>query len=191
MNFNIITLFVITIFFLFHHSRSLQHLIYSKFSKPSRTLTSWNGFVSNKVKYFPYRATFNFECMFNSQTGLDDTEKVTWRAKHFPLSISVCSNVPSYSQPMRFVSNSDSKHLVKGMVDYLVDISKESYHLMKHEFFFLFQSIDETLEERVKEDILTTTFSKEGDIVEKDKDKYGWGREHRIRNRGGPCFHRQ
>ena len=51
------------------------------------------------LKYFPYRATFDFECMFNRQTGLNNTEKLTWNAKHIPLSVSVCSNVPDYDHP--------------------------------------------------------------------------------------------
>ncbi len=101
--------------------------------------------IPHHLKFFPYRATFDFECMFNSQTGLDDTEKLTWRAKHIPLSVSVCSNVPFYSQPKCFVSNGDSKHLIKDMVEYLVDISKESYRLMKAEFQSIYEAIDHKL----------------------------------------------
>ena len=103
--------------------------------------------IPQHLKYFPYRATFDFECMFNSETGLNDTKKLNWKAKHIPVSVSVCSNVPNYSQPKCFVSNGNSTLLVKNMVDYLVDISKESYRLMKQEFDFLFQSIDEKLGE--------------------------------------------
>ena len=103
--------------------------------------------IPQHLKYFPYRATFDFECMFNSETGLNDTKKLNWKAKHVPISVSVCSNVPNYSQPKCFVSNGNSTLLVKNMVDYLVDISKESYRLMKQEFDFLFQSIDEKLGE--------------------------------------------
>ena len=38
------------------------------------------------------------------------------------------------------------------MVDYLIDISKESYRLMKQEFYFLFQCIEETLGETREQD---------------------------------------
>ena len=72
--------------------------------------------------------------MFSSTTGLNDTEKLTWNAKQIPLSVSVCSNVPGYDQPKCFVSNGDSKQLVKEMVEYLVKISEESYRLLKEEF---------------------------------------------------------
>ncbi|KAJ7361945.1 hypothetical protein OS493_014592 [Desmophyllum pertusum] len=103
-----------------------------------------DGFtIPEHLKYFPYRDTFDFECMFSSTTGLNDTEKLTWDAKHIPLSVSVCSNVPEYDQPKCFVSDGDSKQLVKEMVDYLVKISQESF--MKKEFLFLFGAIYEKL----------------------------------------------
>ena len=69
--------------------------------------------IPRHLKYFPYRATFDFECMLNPMTGLIDTEKLTWDAKHIPLSASVCSNVPVYDQPKCCVSDGDSKQLVK------------------------------------------------------------------------------
>ena len=98
--------------------------------------------IPQHLKYFPYRATFDFEYMFNAKTGLDDTEKLLWKAKHIPLSVSVCSNVPSYSQPKCFVSNGNSTQLVSDMVHFLIQISKESYRLMKDEFHSIFEAID-------------------------------------------------
>ena len=115
------------------------------------------GFTTpTELKYFPYRTTFDFECMFSSTTGLNDTEKLTWNAKHIPLSVSVCSNVPSHDHPKCFVSDGDSKQLVKEMVKYLVKISEESYRLLKEEFSFLFEAIDEKLEQ-LKQKVLRPT----------------------------------
>ena len=107
--------------------------------------------VPQHLKYFPYRATFDFECMFSPNTGLNNTEKLTWETKHIPLSVSVCSNVPGYDQPKCFISEGDSKQLVKQMVDYLVEISQESYRQMKIEFSFLFDAINEKLEKDARE----------------------------------------
>ena len=103
--------------------------------------------IPDHLKFFPYRATFDFECMFKPETDLNNTEKLTWNSKHIPLSVSVCSNVPEYDQPKCFVSDGDSKHLVKEMIDYLVEISQKSSDLMKQEFSFLFEAIDQKLEE--------------------------------------------
>ena len=103
--------------------------------------------IPKHLKYFPHRATFDFECMFSSTIGLDNTKKLTWNAKHIPLSVSVCSNVPEYDQPKCFVTDGNSKQLVKEMVDYLVEISSKSYGLMKEKFLSIFEAIDQKLEE--------------------------------------------
>ena len=75
--------------------------------------------IPDHLKIFPYRATFDFECMFTAETELNNTEKLTWNSKHIPLSVSACSNVPDYDQPKCFVSDGDSKQLVKEMLDYI------------------------------------------------------------------------
>ena len=103
--------------------------------------------VPEHLKFFPYRATFDFECMFTPETDLNDTEKLTWDAKHIPLSVSVCSNVPDYDQPKCFVSDGDSKQLVKEMLEHLVKISEKSYDLLRKEFNFLFEAIDQKLQD--------------------------------------------
>ena len=103
--------------------------------------------IPDHLKIFPYRATFDFKCMFTAETELHNTEKLTWNSKHIPLSVSVCSNVPDYDQPKCFASDGDSKRLVKEMLDYLVKISEESCHLMKQELNFLFEAIDQKLQD--------------------------------------------
>ena len=102
--------------------------------------------VPEHLKFFPYRATFDFECMFTPETDLNDTEKLTWNAKHVPLSV-ICSNVPDYDQPKCFVSGGDSKQLVKEMLEHLVKISEQSYDLLRKEFNFLFEAIDQKLQD--------------------------------------------
>ena len=61
------------------------------------------------------------------------------------------------------------------MVDYLVDISTESYRLMKQEFDFLFQSIDEKLEETRQQDTppRSTILYEERRRVYENSDKEG------------------
>ena len=126
--------------------------------------------VPQHLKYFPYRATFDFECMFSPNTGLNNTEKLTWETKHVPLSVSVCSNVPGYDQPKCFVSEGDSKQLVKQMVDYLVEISQESYRRMKIEFSFLFDAINEKLEKNAREQTKRNDCAEEEDSDDEGED---------------------
>ena len=52
--------------------------------------------VSDYLRYYPYRATFDFECYFNDERLPTNTDHVEWIARHVPLSVSVASNVPGY-----------------------------------------------------------------------------------------------
>ena len=121
-------------------------VVHTKPLPPSLSCWKMRGspFLKNKVK--PYRATFDFECMFNSKTSLYNAKKLTWKAKHIPLSVSVCSNIPNYDQPQCLVSEGVPTTLVTKMVDYLIKISKESHRLMKEEFHPIFEAIDKKLE---------------------------------------------
>jgi len=104
--------------------------------------------VSEDLKYFlKYLLKYYFECIVNPKPGLENSKKFTWNAKHIPLSVSVCSSIPEYDQPKCFVSDRDSKQHVRAMIDYLEKISQKGYGLLKEEFSFLFEAIDQKLEE--------------------------------------------
>lgn len=78
--------------------------------------------VPESLRYYPYRAVFDFECYFESQLGGDlcgSAEKLVWEDKHVPLSASVCSNVPVYLPPRCFVVDKEPQTLVQNVVDYL------------------------------------------------------------------------
>ena len=56
------------------------------------------GIIVPEARYFPYRATFDFECYFDKEKGqeLKNSEKLSWQSAHVLLSVSVCSSVPEY-----------------------------------------------------------------------------------------------
>ncbi|CAB4045727.1 Hypothetical predicted protein, partial [Paramuricea clavata] len=70
--------------------------------------------IPEDLKYFPYRATFDFECYFKRETKHPrNTAKLTWEAEHIPLNVSVCSNVPGYDQPKCFVSSGSTSEMIQ------------------------------------------------------------------------------
>ena len=50
--------------------------------------------VVDTLGFYPYRATFYFECFFDGENLPADSDRVQWIARHVPLSVSVASNVP-------------------------------------------------------------------------------------------------
>ena len=89
--------------------------------------------VPEKARYFPYRATFDFECYFDKEKTqeLKNTDTLNWQSGHVPWSASVRSNVPDYQAPKSFVSNSDPHAFITEFTQYLTKISLKSSPLLR------------------------------------------------------------
>ena len=83
--------------------------------------------VSPVLRYFPYRATFDFECFFTGDNLPADTDHVQWVARHVPLSVSVASNVPGYEPALCFVTDGDADKLVGCMMTRLNTINDAAF----------------------------------------------------------------
>ena len=87
--------------------------------------------VVDVLRFYPYRATFDFECFFDGENLPNATDHVEWVARHVPLSVSVASNVPGYEAPRCFVTDGDSKKLVTKMLRHLHTISDTAFESLK------------------------------------------------------------
>ena len=83
--------------------------------------------VEKTLRYYPYRATFDFECFFTGNNLPADTKTLQWSARHVPLSVSVASNVPGYESAQCYVTDGDSDKLVANMMDHLIAISDAAF----------------------------------------------------------------
>ena len=102
--------------------------------------------ISEDLKYFPYRATFDFECYFRKEDQHPrNTAKLTCEAEHVPLSVSVCSNVPDYDEPKCFVSSGNTREMLKQFIDYLAEISQKSYALLLDRFSDVFDQFSQRI----------------------------------------------
>ena len=83
--------------------------------------------VSESLCYYPYRATFGFECYFYTTQLPSDSDNIHWIARHVPLSVGVASNVPGQEQVQCLVMDGDSDKLVADMMDTLRAMSDTTY----------------------------------------------------------------
>ena len=99
--------------------------------------------VPEEWRYFPYRATFDFECYFDKEKvqELKNTEKLNWQSGHVPLSVSVCSNVPGYQAPKCFVSEGEPNRMIEEFVKCLTEISTESSSLLREQYATVFEAL--------------------------------------------------
>ena len=83
--------------------------------------------VGDSLRFYPYRATFDFESFFTGDTLPADTDHLQWVARHIPLSVSVASNVPGYEPALCFVTDGDADKLVGSMMTRLNTTSDAAF----------------------------------------------------------------
>ena len=104
--------------------------------------------VPEEARYFPYRATFDFEWYLGKEKAqeLTNTNKLNWESAHVPLSVSVCRNVPGYETPKCFVPNGDPSVFITEFVRYLISISTKHsllHSLLCDQFAPVFEALKE------------------------------------------------
>ena len=98
--------------------------------------------VSDYLRYYPYRATFDFECYFNDERLPTNTDHVEWIARHVPLSVSVASNVPGYEPAQCYITDGDSDKLVEEMMNNLIAISDTAYDALLPSYVDVLADLD-------------------------------------------------
>ena len=86
--------------------------------------------VVGTLRFYPYRATFDFECFFDGENLPADSDRVQWIARHIPLSVSLASNVPGHETPQCYVTDGDSDKLVGSMMSELSAISDAAFDML-------------------------------------------------------------
>ena len=119
--------------------------------------------VPDVHRYYPYRATYDFECYFDQTSLPANSEKVTWEAKHIPLSVSIASNVPGYEAPVCFVTGGDPQQLIEATMKHLDAIADAAYVYL----LGIFEPIFEELEKKITDGILNEVFNVDGDGEDK------------------------
>ena len=102
-------------------------------SQPTYLLSYWeyNICVPEALPFYPFRATFDFECFFDGENLPADSDRVQWIARHVPLSVSLASNIPGYETPRCYVTEGDSDKLVADMMAGIFASSDAAYDLLK------------------------------------------------------------
>ena len=87
--------------------------------------------VPEALRFYPFRAAFDFECFFDRDNVPADSDKVHWIARHVPLSVSLASNVPGLEPAQCYVTDGDSDKLVADMMSHLHAVSDAAFESLK------------------------------------------------------------
>jgi hypothetical protein len=87
---------------------------------------------------FPQPVTFRTHVAVTVPTEKRRSEKLEWTSHHVLLSVSVCSNVPTYTEPICFVTEGDTSETVESCLQHLTDISEKAFRLLVPRYAFVF-----------------------------------------------------
>ena len=101
--------------------------------------------MNESLRYYPYQATFDFECWFDTGQLPSDSDQVHWIARHVPLSVSVTSNVPGHERVKCLVTNGDTNKLVIDMMAILISMSDAAYDSIKDSYESVLDQLAEAM----------------------------------------------
>ncbi len=131
--------------------------------------------VAANQLFYPYRITYDIECMLTRETLPDSTPSTKFTSLHEFLSVSVCSNIPGYTEPVCFVREDPSspQECIDRFVTYLWGASKHARELLLDVFGDVIAAVDRKVKEQ-------------RDLEEPYKDA-GFSNPHAYANRAGLC----
>ncbi|KAJ8020744.1 hypothetical protein HOLleu_40418 [Holothuria leucospilota] len=87
--------------------------------------------ISKQDQFYPYRITYDIETYLDKDDVLQSNgTKLKFLGQHKLLSISVCSNVPGFTEPKCFISQGDPGKLVDEFVNYCHTISQTAFEIV-------------------------------------------------------------
>jgi hypothetical protein len=104
--------------------------------------------VQKELWYHPYFCVFDCEAYFDLEGLPKDSKSTVWEAKHRLASISVCSNVPGFTDACCFVNDENNEYFpVKEMMKYLTEMQTVSSGLLSLRYNNVYTQIEFLKEE--------------------------------------------
>lgn len=100
---------------------------------------------SKEEQFFPWFAVFDFEAILE-KIHENNSPKLTWTAKHCPISVSICSNVENYNTAKCFV-NDDLATLLTKMINHLSEISSQAEQMAREKWKHAIQELEKLVRE--------------------------------------------
>ena len=101
--------------------------------------------VPEKERTFPWFVCYDFEALLQ-KIQEQPTDMLQWTHKHMPVSVSICSNVEGYLDPVCLVDGDQDK-LVQSMVSVMNQIALRVNELAKEKWDWVLEAIDAKLNE--------------------------------------------
>ena len=104
--------------------------------------------VPTEMRIYPYMIVYDFETFFQKNRYMNENPSRTEQcisSHHIPLSASVCSNFPGYTEPICFVKD-EHEHLVHDVLDYINNLAIKIGDKVRENFTKVLESLHQVLE---------------------------------------------
>lgn len=107
-------------------------------------------YVDDELRYNPYFICYDFEAMLNK---IDENQKNTkWTAQHVPISVSVCSNIPNFTNAVCIVNeNNNLNEFINKFVQMLIKMSKSAGDILKVKYEQIYNKLVNIVDKKKKE----------------------------------------
>ncbi len=100
--------------------------------------------VPEEDRYCEHFCVYDFESCLETVEG-EGTDKLSWLQKHNPISVSVCSSIPGFTDPQCFI-DPDPDKLLATMVDYMLEIQGSYQALAADKWGYALNQLEELIE---------------------------------------------
>ena len=106
--------------------------------------------VAQADRYNDHFCVFDFESFLEALEG-EGTDKLDWLQKHNLISVSVCSNIPDFTEPKTIIEK-DQDQLLALMIDYMMEIQGRYQALSAEKWGFALNELEELIQKWTPED---------------------------------------
>ena len=87
--------------------------------------------VAKQDCFYPYYACCDFEAYLYRDQLPENGPKLSFKARHVPISVRIASKVPGFEERRCFITSGNEKELIQNLIDYLEAVSLSAYCLVK------------------------------------------------------------
>ena len=124
-------------------------------------------FVSREKRFMSYFCCFDFEAILEKVSNDTHDSMLKWVQKHSPISVSLCANIPGFTQPKCFIEK-DLGLLLKEMCKYLTLIAEKLEVLCHEKWGFVFDKLNDLKDKWG----ITDDYGDEGEDDDDDDDDF-------------------
>ena len=89
--------------------------------------------IPEDLRFYPYKITYDFETLF-APCPKENAPKLKYENILIPASVSVCSDVPGFTEPKCFISKGEPNDMIIKMCEYMIEIANEGYRILNETY---------------------------------------------------------